>query len=150
MQIQRTVPLILDAKGRFVIPVNFRDELRAAAEKKPLTLFWNPADSALTLCSHREWQPLHEKLNKASDFDRELGSMKKTMLPTIQEIPLDDLGERILISSALRKMARLEKDIIVTSYVSKLKIWSELSWEAEMERARQAAQEVSKNFLEGL
>lgn len=148
---QGVVSLTLDAKGRFVIPANFRGELLSAAEGKPLVLSWNP-DGSLTLYPQGEWLPLYEKLNRIDDFDTWRGPVKNVMLASKQEIALEEVGERILIASGLREMAELEKEIFVVGYGRKLQIWNKARWMQRLQLAAQAFQKKPEtvDFWEGL
>ncbi|MDR2165055.1 MAG: cell division/cell wall cluster transcriptional repressor MraZ [Zoogloeaceae bacterium] len=148
---QGVVPLTLDAKGRFVIPVNFRDELVAASESKPLVLSWNP-NGSLTLYPDQDWQPLYEKLSRIDDFDPWRGPVKNVMLASKQEIAPKDVGDRILIASGLREMAGLEKEIFVAGFGRVLQIWNKEQWKRQCMLATQAFQKKPEtvNFWEGL
>lgn len=148
---QGVVPLTLDAKGRFVIPANFRSELLSASGGAPLVLSWNP-DGSLTLYPQGEWLPLHEKLSRIDDFDTWRAPVKNVMLASKQEIAPDDIGDRILISPGLREMAALEKEIFVVGYGNKLQIWNKTRWMERLQLAAQAFQKKPEtvDFWEGL
>jgi division/cell wall cluster transcriptional repressor MraZ len=149
--VQGSSPQTLDGKGRFSIPVAFREELVKLAQGEALALVWNPDGGQLTLYPQQDWLPYQKMLEKIDDFDPVRGPVKDTMLSSLQWIEPKDLGERILISAGLRDMARLEKEkeIIVNMRDRVLQIWNREQWTEHQELARQAFRTMS-NFWEGL
>lgn len=120
----------LDAKGRVAIPTRYRTEL--LEENQGLMVCTvDIRQPCLLLYPLKEWEIIEQKLLALSNFSPEQRSLQRVMLGYATECELDNAG-RILISSALRKHAKLEKTIMLVGQLNKFEIWSETLWEAQI------------------
>lgn len=117
----------LDEKGRLSIPSRFRDVLseKQLPEKMIVT---QGLDMCLVGYPTNEWKVFEEKIvnrpmNKSDDryFIRRL-------LAGATECSLDKQG-RIMLPTALRKYAGLERDAVLVGVSNRIEIWSPERWE---------------------
>lgn len=124
--------LTLDAKGRLAIPARHRDALTAASAGQ-LVLTAHP-HGCLLLYPAPAWAPIREKILKASSFNRDAASIKRTLLGNALDMEIDASG-RLLIAPELRQHAQLEKTVRFVGMGSHFEIWSEAGWQQQNEIA---------------
>ena len=127
--------LTLDAKGRLAIPTRHREALTAASGGQ-LVLTAHP-HGCLLLYPAPAWEPIREKILKASSFNREAASIKRTLVGNALDMELDSAG-RLLIAPELRQQAKLDKSIRFVGMGSHFEIWSEEGWQQQNEIALSA------------
>ena len=96
----------IDSKGRLIIPSKFRDDL---GEKFMIT---KGMDGCLFVYPEDEWRHLEEKLRTLPLTNKKARDFKRFLLGSAVEGDLDKQG-RVLISSALRTFAGLEKEVVL-------------------------------------
>lgn len=119
-------PLTLDAKGRFVVPADFRKALADAGESE-LTITFHP-DGYLRLYTRSVWHEVKQRLVEARipDIDR----YRRVVIGNALDIQMDSAG-RILLSSNLRKLARMERKIEMIGEGRFFGLLSEDAWEKQ-------------------
>ena len=127
--------LSLDAKGRLAIPARHRDALLAAADGG-LILTAHP-HRCLLLYPAPAWQPIRDKILKASSLDQRAASIKRVMVGNARTEELDSAG-RILVGPELRDYAQLEKTVWLVGMGSHFEIWSDAGWKRQNELAFEA------------
>ena len=138
MMFQGAAQLNLDSKGRLAIPVKHRDMLLALCAGQ---LVLTPdADGCLLFYPQPEWQPIRDKLKKLSDLDPRIRALKRRLIGNAEEVEMDAAG-RVLIPPVLRKIATLEKRVMLIGQGNKFELWDEAKWTAQ--------QEVELSFANG-
>ena len=117
--------LTLDAKGRLAIPARHREAL-AAASGGQLVLTAHP-HGCLLLYPAPAWEPIREKILKASSFNREAAAIKRTLIGNALDMEIDSAG-RLLIAPELRQQAQLDKAVRFVGMGSHFEIWNEEGW----------------------
>ena len=127
---QGATALSLDAKGRLAVPTRHRDELQSgSAGKQVLTAH---PHRCLLLYPAPSWEPIRTRIMGFSSFDAQASLWKRLLVGFAEEVELDGSG-RLLISPELRKFAGLEKQAMMVGQGSHFEIWSQESWEKQLE-----------------
>ena len=127
---QGAAQLNLDSKGRLAIPAKHRDELMAhCAGQLVLTA---DADGCLLFYPQPEWQPIRDKLLKLSALNPRIRALQRRLIGYAEEVEMDAVG-RVLISSALRTYASLDKRVMLIGQGNKFELWDEAKWTAQQD-----------------
>ncbi|WP_461809810.1 division/cell wall cluster transcriptional repressor MraZ [Faecalimonas sp.] len=112
----------IDAKGRLIIPSKFREEL---GENFVIT---KGLDGCLFLYPDSEWKIFEEKLRTLPLTNKDARIFTRFFLGSAVDGGLDKQG-RVLISSALRNFANLEKEVVLVGVLDRVEIWDKAKWE---------------------
>jgi len=126
-------PSTIDGKGRTCIPVKFRECLvNPAGEERFVMTKAAPVDlgdgtfgRGLSVYPLPEWQQIKKKVlaNEGGFTAVQLNSIKRQIINPAEECSTDKLG-RVLVPSALRSHAGLERDIWFVGMGQRFDIWS--------------------------
>ncbi len=111
----------VDDKGRVVLPSKFRDQLARGCvitKGQERCLFVFPDD---------RWGEEVEKVMKLPRTDRRARNYARSFFASASDQKPDRQG-RIVIPSALREYAGLDKDVTVVGVADRVEIWSSDSW----------------------
>ena len=135
----------LDAKGRFAIPVRYRDILRVESEGK-LVITVDIQSSCLLLYPLKEWHQIEAKLMQLSDTQPTERALKRLLLGHAHECELDNNG-RILLPLPLRQYANLQKHTMLVGQLNKFELWDAESWQQLIEDSKQiiATEDLANN-----
>ena len=111
----------IDAKGRLIIPSKFREIL---GENYVIT---KGLDGCLFLYSVTEWKLFEDKLKALPLVNKDARVFKRFFLGSAVDGSIDKQG-RILVSSALRDFAGLEKEVVLVGVLDKIEIWNKAEW----------------------
>ena len=111
----------IDAKGRLIIPVKFREPL---GEEFVLT---KGLDGCLSIYPIYEWENIEEKLRALPLTNNNSRSFSRLFVAGATMCELDKQG-RILVPQTLREFAGLEKDVILAGNLSRVEVWSKEKW----------------------
>ena len=127
---QGAAQLNLDSKGRLAIPAKHRDVLLShCAGQLVLTA---DADGCLLFYPQPEWQPIRDKLLKLSALNPRIRALQRRLIGYAEEVEMDTAG-RVLISSALRNYATLDKRVMLIGQGNKFELWDETKWTTRQE-----------------
>ena len=113
----------IDAKGRLIIPSKFRDIL---GEDFVIT---KGLDGCLFLYPNNEWKIFENKLKGLPLANKNVRMFQRHFLGSATDGGLDKQG-RVLLSSALRTYADLEKDVVLVGMLERVEIWDKAKWDA--------------------
>lgn len=119
----------LDTKGRVSVPQRVRDYLNDAKGGQPFMIMRHYSDTCLWLMPESAWSELVDGIFKHSDVNPVARHMQRAFGPAA-ECEIDGNG-RMLVPSALRDYAQLDKDVIFLGLMNKFEIWSKERYEAE-------------------
>lgn len=119
----------MDAKGRFAIPVRYREAV-ALLGNLGLVITVNPWDRALWLYPLHEWELIETKLSALTDFDRQSRRTKQIMRGYATDCACDGQG-RVLLPLELREIAGIDRQAVLLGQGNKLEIWDGESWKTE-------------------
>ena len=112
----------IDAKGRLIIPSKFRDIL---GEDFVIT---KGLDGCLFLYPNNEWKIFEDKLRTLPLTNKNARTFTRFFLGSAVDGGLDKQG-RVLISSALRVFAGLEKEVVLVGVLDRVEIWDKAKWD---------------------
>ena len=112
----------IDAKGRLIIPSKFRENI---GENFVIT---KGLDGCLFLYPDNEWKTFEEKLRTLPLTNKDARIFTRFFLGSAVDGGLDKQG-RVLISSALRNFAHLEKEVVLVGVLDRVEIWDKAKWE---------------------
>ena len=104
----------IDTKGRLIIPSKFRESL---GEHFVIT---KGMDGCLFVYPDNEWSAFEDKLRELPLTNKKARDFKRFFLGSAVDGELDKQG-RVLISSALRAYAGLEKEVVLAGVLIRLK-----------------------------
>lgn len=133
----------LDDKGRVILPARFRDEL---ANGLVLT---RGQERCLYVFTAKDFENHLERLREAPLTSKAGRDFLRLFLSgASSEIP--DKQNRVMIPTALREYAGLERDLTVIGAGNRAEIWSATAWQAYYEDREQAFSETEEEVIPGL
>jgi len=114
--------LNIDSKGRLAIPAKHRELLSVMSESRVMITL-NP-EGCLLIYPKTEWLPVYEQLRKLSGSQ---AGIARVILGFAEELELDSAG-RVLISTKLRELAGLDKEVALVGQGNKFELWSDATW----------------------
>ena len=112
----------IDTKGRLIIPSKFRDIL---GDDFVIT---KGLDGCLFLYPANEWKIFEEKLRTLPLTNKNARTFTRFFLGSAVDGGLDKQG-RVLISSALRAFAGLDKEVALVGVLDRVEIWDKAKWD---------------------
>ncbi|MDD7403014.1 MAG: division/cell wall cluster transcriptional repressor MraZ [Butyribacter sp.] len=130
----------IDAKGRTIIPVKYRDDL---GETFVVT---RGLDGCLFLYPQNEWQNFVDKLQQLPS-NQNTRKIQRQFLSKAMEVTLDKQG-RILIPALLRKEAALEKEIAFVGMMNRVEVWDKTRLMEQESQEDDEALEITMDELD--
>ncbi len=118
--------LNLDVKGRFAIPMRYRERLKDCCDSQ-LVITVDPNDHCLLIYPSPEWQEIERKLMRLPSFDKGARRLQRLLVGYATEVDMDGQG-RILLSQPLREFAGLNKHAVLIGQGNKFELWDEGRW----------------------
>jgi MraZ protein len=117
----------VDAKGRILLPSGLKKELAAVLDEgfviKKSVFF-----KCLELYPKAKWVKELEIIDGLDKFDEDNLNFIRTHIAWVKPVELDNNG-RILIPKELLGFAEIEKDIVISSQVTKMEIWNKSNYD---------------------
>ncbi|MCR5687492.1 MAG: division/cell wall cluster transcriptional repressor MraZ [Lachnospiraceae bacterium] len=113
----------IDPKGRLIVPARFREELGEAF------MITNGNDGCLNIYPEKAWETFLEKLQLLTNTE-DKRKIVRSFVSKANRVELDKQG-RILIPTALRGYAGLEKDVVLAGAIDKIEVWDKKRWDKE-------------------
>jgi MraZ protein len=111
----------LDAKGRVILPADFRNELGESF------IITKGLDSCLFIYPQSEWEQLSVKLRQLPLAKTEARAFVRFFFAGARQVELDKQG-RFLIPATLRQHASLKKDAVLIGVSNRIEVWSKDEW----------------------
>lgn len=112
----------IDSKGRLIIPSKFREIL---GEEFVIT---RGLDGCLFLYPRKEWKIFEEKLKTLPLTNKDARTFTRFFVGSAVDGTLDKQG-RVLISTALRNFAKLDKEVVLVGVLERVEIWDKAKWD---------------------
>ena len=112
----------IDAKGRLIVPAKFREELGEAF------VMTNGNDGCLNIYTNEAWETFLGKMQLLPN-NRDKREIVRKFVAQANMVELDKQG-RILVPSALREHAGLEKDVVLAGVIDKIEVWDKDRWDS--------------------
>jgi MraZ protein len=110
----------LDAKGRLMLPPEYRDIVFAASSAGSLVL--TGYDGCIVAYTLPEWEAFEDRIYGLQNPSRALRDFRRLVLGRAEELEMDPQG-RARISQALMRYAGLGKDVVLVGQGSRFDIW---------------------------
>lgn len=123
--------ITLDAKGRLAIPTRHREAL--LEPRRPLVLTAHPDGCALVY-AEADWEPVRAQVENFPSFHVQASWWKRLLLGFEEHVRPDASG-RVLISAALRRHARLEREVMMFGQGRYFELWDPGVWDAKRSQA---------------
>ena len=123
--------ITLDAKGRVAIPTRHRSALLDAG--KSLVVTAHP-DGCVLIYPAAEWERVRARVEAFPSFHPQASWWKRLLLGFEEHIAPDGSG-RILLPSALRLHAKLERDAMMVGQGRYFELWDSGVWAAKLGQA---------------
>jgi len=114
----------LDAKGRMIVPVRFREHL---GERYIITKGYNVKIQCLNAYNSEQWDEYERKLKNMPTADSQVSQFVRFFYGSAQDADIDAQG-RSLIPQALRDYAEITKEIVSIGLPDKIEIWAKEKW----------------------
>lgn len=112
----------VDAKGRLIIPLKFREVL---GEEFVVT---KGLDGCLFVYANEDWNSFAARLTALPIIDDDVRDFARFFLAGATSVEVDKQG-RILLPANLREFAGLEKDVVLAGVGSRIEIWDKDMWD---------------------
>jgi len=123
--------LSLDSKGRLAVPSRYREALLVrCAGRLVITADF---DKCLLIYPQSDWEPIQQKLMGLSSLNPRIRGLQRQLVGYAEDIEMDAAG-RVLVSSALREFAALEKNVVLVGQGNKFELWDKEKWDQALER----------------
>ena len=134
----------IDAKGRLIIPSNFREALGSEF------VLTKGLDGCLFVFPMKEWEAFEEKLRSLPLIDKNARKFSRFFLAGASTCELDKQG-RILVPGTLREFAQMDKEVVLTGMLDRIEVWSKEQWLEnnaydDMDDIAQSMQELGLNI----
>jgi len=108
----------LDDKGRLIVPARFRERLGAG-----FYLSIGRPDPCLALYPQATWAGICDRLESAPRKDERFRRFVRHLFAHTEEVACDAQG-RLLIPTALRAYASIERDVISIGSLTRVEVWA--------------------------
>lgn len=129
----------LDAKGRVILPANFRDELKEGLVVAP------GQDKCLTVYPPDEWSKALKDIRTLRRTDVRERQFARVLTSQAHPDTLDRQG-RVTIPARLRTYAGLSKDVMVVGRDAVAELWNAESWERYLEQGMEEFANTAQPF----
>jgi len=113
----------MDRQGRVAIPAAFRRKIEDSGDSFVLTCF----DDAIAGYPRGTWLSLEKQVLSLPAFSKKARSLSRVLASRAHESRLDAQG-RILVPPALRRLAGLDRDVVVIGAMDRFEIWPKSKW----------------------
>ncbi len=124
----------LDAKGRLILPPEFREEVFSEDEKGRIML--TNLDGCVVGYTYPKWIEIENSFNEINLLNRRLRDFQRFFISGAKEVVMDKQG-RILLPPHLRKYAKLKKDVVIAGVGNKFEIWDQELFEMQINKVEE-------------
>ncbi len=121
----------LDTKGRLTIPTRYRQALMDDCQGQLVCTVDN-RQPCLLLYPLPEWDIIEEKISKFSTMNPDERRIQRLLIGYANEVDMDKSG-RLLVAPTLRQYANLDKAVMLVGQRNRFEIWSQESWNTQIE-----------------
>lgn len=135
----------LDAKGRLMIPPEFRDVIYSFDSDGKFML--TNLDSCAVGYPISEWEKIEKSLQESSGLKRNIRNLQRFILSGAVEVRMDKQS-RVRLPAHLRDYARLEKDVILAGMGNKFEIWNKEIFENNRKKMEENFEDVVADLVD--
>lgn len=129
----------IDTKGRLIMPAKLKEDIGDSF------VITKGLDGCLFAYSKKEWQNFEEKLRTFPLTNKDARALMRFFLAGAMECEIDKQG-RFLISSNLRNVATLEKEVVIIGVGTRIEIWNKDKWEEYNSEENISADDIAENM----
>jgi len=118
------------------VPARQREQLSVICEGQ-LVMTVDTQSNCLAIYPLSEWERIERDVQALPALNPAVKRFQRLVLGYASDLQLDGNG-RVLLPSALREYARLERRAVLVGQGNKLELWSEELWQRECEAALNA------------
>ena len=135
----------MDRQGRIAIPPAFRRKIEDPGDSFVLTFF----DDAIAGYPRATWLSLEKQVFSLPAFSKKARSLSRVLASRAHETRLDAQG-RLLVPPGLRRLAGLDRDVIVIGAMDRFEIWPRGKWNSYANEAEALLDAASSELGLGL
>lgn len=117
----------LDAKGRFMFPSPFKNQMKEEVQKG-FVIKRSIFKKCLELFPKENWQSESAMVSKLNMFKKKNAEFATKFMAGVKPVELDGAG-RLLIPKDLQKYGGISKEIVLTSVANRIEIWDKTAYE---------------------
>lgn len=117
----------VDAKGRFMFPAPFKNQMKGEAAKG-FVIKRSIFKRCLEVFTMENWQSESAIIYKINMFKKKNAEFVTKFMAGVKPVELDGTG-RLLIPKDLLKYGGISKQIVITSVANRIEIWDKLAYE---------------------
>ena len=117
-----------DAKNRVSLPKRFQSELPLNGEGERLVMVTRGLDGCLFLFSEDGFREALGRMDTGAFTGKDQRTMQRLMLSATSRVSLDSSG-RLLLTEKLRKLAELEKEVVLVGVMDRIELWAAEAWD---------------------
>jgi MraZ protein len=121
----------LDAKGRLILPADFRGPLADGA------FIGIGKEQCLVVYTPEEWERVANEVAEDAKAGEDALRAARALFGGTREVKPDGQG-RVPIAPDQREYAHLEREVVVAGFFRRIEIWSAELWERQKEAGRAA------------
>src|SRR5258706_1876288 len=133
----------LDAKGRLVLPADFRNGKRGDA--MDTLVLTRGFENCIFGFSQEGWKAIAAKLATLRMPDPNDRALARFFVGSATECAMDRQG-RLTIPQGLRDHAGIEREVVVAGMGTRLEIWAKEKWDKTAQEAERTVQASPKSF----
>lgn len=127
MSFEGTSELSLDAKFRITIPARHREALSAGGG---VVLTIHP-DGCIYLYPKLTWEPMKAELLELGSMVKDVRDWRRLIVGHADTQEIDGSG-RVLVSTALRRLANLESKAVIVGQGRHCELWDPVRWDEQV------------------
>lgn len=121
----------VDVKGRVLLPSAFKKQLSQVLEEG-FIIKKSIFNKCLELYPQKQWDIEVSRINKLNRFVRKNNDFIRLFMAGVKTVELDD-ASRFLIPKDLLSFADIDKDIVLSSSITKIELWDKVAYESFIE-----------------
>jgi len=121
----------VDAKGRFMFPSPFKNQMKEEAQKG-FVIKRSIFKRCLELFPKENWQSESAMVFKLNMFKKKNADFATKFMAGVKPVELDGAG-RLLIPKDLQKYGGISKEIVLTSVANRIEIWDTAAYESAVD-----------------
>ena len=118
----------LDAKSRLVVPKRFLAEFPEDQEGRRNAMLTRGFEGCLFLFPEQGFERALERMQLQAFGGAELRTMQRLFFANVHRSPVDGSG-RLLLPEKLRRLAGIEKEVVMVGLADRAEIWDRAEWE---------------------
>ena len=120
----------MDRQGRVAIPPAFRRKIEEGGDTFVLTFF----DDAIAGYPRGTWLSLEKQVLSLPAFSKKARALSRVLASRAHQSRIDAQG-RILVPPVLRRLAALDRDVVVIGAMDRFEIWPASRWKSFADEA---------------